>query len=525
VPSTAAVRARDFTLTAVAYGLAAYLSLAFRLAGTNISLVWIPTGVVVAAMLLRGPWLWTVVPVAQTVVAVLEGNGPFNVVRVVAAGTAAAVLTWWVLRRLGFRAAVDRLRDAVALVLAAASGGALGAALNGVLRLVERGPYEGTLRRALNWWLGDVTGILLVVPLICTWAATEAVARRPTRRGELTVLAALLAAVVALAPVVAPQGMTALVAALYLGVPLQAWAGVRMGPRGAAQAMAVVAGGVLLASLTTGGIAPGESRISLVLLDGFLIVSAMGTLLIAALVADRTRAEAELAESRQAEAVRRLAGGIAHDFNNLLTVILGHVDLIGEQQAADPAEELRTIRAAATRAAGLTQQLLEYGQRALLKRSTFEPSALVVEVCETLLTQVGASIACTVSADPVRPSVTTDREQLGRVLLHLGLRSAAAMPRGGTIRLHSAPAANGREVAIAISDSAPLEPGLRERPGDPYAGRLPTGSPPLRASGLELAMAYGFAQQAGGRLEVTGGDAGTTVTLVLPAASGEGRPA
>ena len=53
---------------------------------------------------------------------------------------------------------------------------------------------------------------------------------------------------------------------------------------------------------------------------------------------------------------------------------------------------------------------------------------------------------------------------------------------------------------------------------EPYAQGLSTGDPSQRASGLELAMADGFARQVHGRilLESAAGR-GTSVTIVLPA--------
>ncbi|MGH7753247.1 MAG: hypothetical protein ACREN5_10545, partial [Gemmatimonadales bacterium] len=60
-------------------------SQAFVLTGTNVSLVWLPAGIGLAAMLLRGAWLWIAIPVAQ--VALTLNQGVFNAIRVSAATT------------------------------------------------------------------------------------------------------------------------------------------------------------------------------------------------------------------------------------------------------------------------------------------------------------------------------------------------------------------------------------------------------------------------------------------------------
>jgi signal transduction histidine kinase len=517
VPDARLIHLRDFAVAAAAYGLAAFASQAFRLADTSISLVWLPAGVAIAFMLRRGAWLWTVVPVVQTIVAIVEGNGAFNVGRVAAATTAATLVAWTVLRRLQFDMALARLRDAIALLIASAAGAVTGAVLNGVLRTLERGDAWGSLHRAFNWALGDITGMLLIVPLACTWGRRGARLPGVVGRGEMTALVVLLAAVAALASLVVPQGMTALVATLYLAVPLQIWGAVRIGPRGGAQAFAVTASAVLLASLTAEGIASGSAAIPLALLDGFLIVSAAATLLVAALVADHARATEALAEVRRQDAVRRLAGGVAHDFNNLLTGILGHVELIAQHGSMAEPGQIEAIRTAAQRAAAITQQLLAYGQRTLLRPVEFEVQALVLEASEQVLGLAGPGVQGRVTTDQTAPRVRTDREQLGRVLMQLGLRSAAAMGGSGTLSYHTALDAARGEVRIRVADTSPLDDATRSRPFEPYAGPLPTGEPSRRATGLELAIAHGFAQQAGGRVEVAGDAAGTAITLVLPA--------
>jgi signal transduction histidine kinase len=509
----------EFAILAVAYALAAQASFAFKLTGTNVSLVWLPAGLILAAMLLRGGWWWTVVPVAQTAVAVLDGQPPFNTFRVVAAATLAVLASYGMLRRAGFQGSFGRLRDAVALIGAAAVGGAVGAATNGLLRVVELGFAPDAGWRALNWWLGDVTGVLLVVPLACTWAAPRLTGPRPTRPGEEIVLVGLLALTVVLAPAAFAAGATPLLGLLYLAVALQVWAAVRFGPRGAAQAFGVVAGAVLFASLMVGEDTASAEPLSLPLLDGFLIVSATASLLVAALVAEYASAVEALAEARRLETVRRLAAGVAHDFNNLLTVILGQVNLARAVQA--DAHELDVIQDTAVRAGTLTRQLLAYAQDALLRPSEFAVNPVVRDLEPGLRAQLPAGIVLETALADDLPPVRTDRAQLERVLEQLCLRGAKAMTGGGRLTIATrGDLADGGAVEIRITDSGPpLSAEAREHLFDPYPGVLPTGDPAWRPSGLELAMAHGFVQQVGGRIAVESEPGrGTSVRVVLPAA-------
>ncbi|MDQ3257562.1 MAG: PAS domain S-box protein, partial [Acidobacteriota bacterium] len=96
-------------------------------------------------------------------------------------------------------------------------------------------------------------------------------------------------------------------------------------------------------------------------------------------ISARKRAEAEFVvleqevlQAQKIESLGTLAGGIAHDFNNLLTVIMGNTQLASRQVEAgsSQAKRLDGIQEAATRAAGLTRQLLAFSRRQVLERRT-----------------------------------------------------------------------------------------------------------------------------------------------------------
>ena len=78
------------------------------------------------------------------------------------------------------------------------------------------------------------------------------------------------------------------------------------------------------------------------------------------------------------EAVGRLAGGIAHDFNNLLTVILGYGRRAGAKlPAQDPlTNNVVEIRKAGERAAALTQKLLAFSRKQVLRPRIFSVNHL-----------------------------------------------------------------------------------------------------------------------------------------------------
>ncbi len=73
--------------------------------------------------------------------------------------------------------------------------------------------------------------------------------------------------------------------------------------------------------------------------------------------------------AHQLEAIGRLAGGVAHNFNNLLTVVLVSSELLMNDLPEGSPEWIhaRDTHEAATRAAGLTNQLLAFSRRQMLR--------------------------------------------------------------------------------------------------------------------------------------------------------------
>src|ERR1700685_4514142 len=94
------------------------------------------------------------------------------------------------------------------------------------------------------------------------------------------------------------------------------------------------------------------------------------------------------------EAVGQLAGGIAHDFNNLLTGILGYTDMIMEQlgPAVPIWLDLQEIRRQAERGGSLTQQLLAFSRKQVLRLTSVDLNSVVEQVEEVLRRLIGEHV-------------------------------------------------------------------------------------------------------------------------------------
>ncbi|HWS15597.1 MAG TPA: PAS domain S-box protein, partial [Candidatus Methylomirabilis sp.] len=114
------------------------------------------------------------------------------------------------------------------------------------------------------------------------------------------------------------------------------------------------------------------------------------------------RSEDHLRQSQKVEAVGKLAGGVAHDFNNLLSVITGYSELLLLRlDGQNPARrEIEEIHKAGERAASLTQQLLAFSRRQVLKPRRLKLSGVVENLGTMLRRLIGEHIAFVTETHP-----------------------------------------------------------------------------------------------------------------------------
>ncbi len=167
-PLSAPVIGLRLLAVAAGYYFAARLGLLIPYVGTHISLVWLPTGIAVAAFRRWGPAMAFAV-CAAAVAANASLGGPLWLALLVGAGnTAGTALAALLLRHWGFDDRLLRRRD-VSTFVAAVALGMVVTSLNGVVWLrVAGAPDVAHVGQAwLSWMVGDAVGALLAgVPLI-----------------------------------------------------------------------------------------------------------------------------------------------------------------------------------------------------------------------------------------------------------------------------------------------------------------------------------------------------------------------
>jgi serine phosphatase RsbU (regulator of sigma subunit)/integral membrane sensor domain MASE1/anti-sigma regulatory factor (Ser/Thr protein kinase) len=285
---------------ALAYVATAKLGLAVALPGTNATPVWAPTGVSLAVLVLFGVRFWPGVALGAFLANVDTSIPWVAVVGITVGNTLEALVGTWLLARVGFQIGLRRVRDVVSLAVLAGLVSTLVSAVFGVASLRLGGAISsGAVVHVFRvWWLGDMTGDLVVGAGILVFASRPRLPDSRAAWAEAAVLMGSLAVVVELA--VGAHAPWA-----FLVFPWSIYAAVRFRQAGAVAASAVIF------TVATWNVVRGHGLFAqphtpdgLVLSQVFVGVNALVMLVLAAVTGEREAArEAAL---RAVERVTRL---------------------------------------------------------------------------------------------------------------------------------------------------------------------------------------------------------------------------
>jgi signal transduction histidine kinase len=232
-------------------------------------------------------------------------------------------------------------------------------------------------------------------------------------------------------------------------------------------------------------------------------------------------AEEQLRQSQKMDAVGSLAGGIAHDFNNLLTAINGYASLLlGEPGSARMHEFAGAIGDAGERAAALTQQLLAFSRKQVLRPDVMNLNGVVLDMTLLLERLIGEEVTIELELDPDLQCTEADRSKLDQVLLNLVVNARDAMAGSGTVTISTRNESD--LVVLEVADTGiGMEQATAERIFEPFFTTKDVGT----GTGLGLSTVYGIITQTGGTIQVHSEPGeGATFTVRLPATLEELRP-
>jgi two-component system, cell cycle sensor histidine kinase and response regulator CckA len=188
------------------------------------------------------------------------------------------------------------------------------------------------------------------------------------------------------------------------------------------------------------------------------------------------RSEEQLRQSRNMEALGRLASGVAHDFNNVLTAIFGYADLLlDEFPPQDPRRaDLEEIRRSAERAAALTRQLLAFNRKDLSQPRVVDLNEIVGSLLTLLERLMGDRIEFVFRPATDLWKVKADPAQIEQVLVSLCANARDELTERGRLEIttfneeigEDAPVSRdglppGAYAVLRVSVAGPPSPRLR----------------------------------------------------------------
>ena len=176
--------ALEIGLLALLYFVTARLGQLLAIPPGNITPVWIPSGIILAAVLIRGYRVWPGIflgAFAGNVWAYFSTESLGAMLRCLLAGTANGIGdtlcavggAYLITRTTGGRDLFGRAADVIRFIVFGVVLGSGVSALFGVTALGLAGyvPWSHYLHSLTTWWAGDAVGIIVITPMLLVWQA------------------------------------------------------------------------------------------------------------------------------------------------------------------------------------------------------------------------------------------------------------------------------------------------------------------------------------------------------------------
>ncbi len=291
-------RLPELALLTVLYVVAGKLGLRLAFIHASATAVWAPTGIALAALVLRGVGLWPAIFLGAFVVNVTTAGSVATSVGIAAGNTLEAVVGAYLVARYArgrdaFESSHDTFRYAGFVALASttlsASVGVGSLALGGFLQPTRVGTVW------LTWWLGNTVSDLLLVPVIVLWVTHPSSRWSPRQALEATLgaIAVLLTGLLVFGGLPA-EGWRHYPLS-FLCIPVLLWPAFRLGQRESATNALLLTVVAITGTLRGfGPFARDSPNEALLLLQSFVGVASFTVVAVGAAVAERRRLEVRL---------------------------------------------------------------------------------------------------------------------------------------------------------------------------------------------------------------------------------------
>lgn len=181
-------------VVAAAYYGSAKLGLSLAFIHSNVSAVWPPSGLALAAVLLFGYRIWPGILLGAFLANAFTPVSLITAGAIAGGNTLEALTGGYLLHRVGFNLGLKRVTDITKFVLVALVCTVVSATIGNLALCLSHSaswPDFGSLW--LTWWLGDAVGVIILTPFLLVWLGTTGHPIFPRRHLEAVLVISLLA--------------------------------------------------------------------------------------------------------------------------------------------------------------------------------------------------------------------------------------------------------------------------------------------------------------------------------------------
>ncbi len=522
----------------VVYFIAGKLGLKLAFLHASASPVWPPAGIALAAMLVLGYRIWPAIFIGAFLVNATTAGDVTTSVCIATGNTLEAVTGAWLANRFagGIRA-FDRAQDVFKFALAAVLAcvispmfGATSLAIAGFANWVNYSAIWTT------WWLGDLSGALILAPVLILWGVNPRHRLDPSRDLEVSVLLILT---VLLSEVVFGGWFS--VSALNYPIafilgPIIVWTAFRLSQRETATGIFLLSVIAIWGTLRGFGpfVRPSANQ-SLLILQSFNVLTTITAVALAAGMSERRRAEAAIEQQRATvEAANRTKDNflamLSHELRTPLTPVISALEALETEpaQSEESKTALAMIRRNVELETRLIDDLLDFTRIAKDKlQLRFAPVdahlaiSNVVEMCRGEADARKLRLHLDLRAGGHH--LAADAAKFQQIIWNLLKNAVKFTPASGEITISTSNPVP-QVLTISVRDTGiGMEPEVMKRIFDPFEQGNRSFERRFGGLGLGLAISKSLAQAHGGTLvaESDGHGRGSTFILSMQTISPE----
>jgi signal transduction histidine kinase/CheY-like chemotaxis protein len=472
-----------------AYVITARIGLSLYAVNTFATLIWAPTGIAIAAVILQGYRMWPAILLGAFFVNLAIGATPPIAAGIAIGNTLEAVAAFYLLNRIGFKSSdgFANLQTTIGFVVFAAFLATMVSASIGtlVVYLGSGFPPAEILHTWFTWWIGDMLGVIVFTPLITIWISATRAHLSRRRTYEIAVFLVFLVGLNSLA-FLSPTGEVAHISLLYLlPIPL-IWATLRFGARGKSASIFLTA--LIVMAATVSGHGPFAAfgfEQGLLLSQAFVGALGIIFLFFAAVVEERFAATEALRHhvdelSRALSRIRSedqaktdFLAILAHELRNPLAPVKSALELIRINGIGEENEQyFSIIESQVDNISKLLDDLLDISRisrkKLRLKKETVDLQTHLAHVkaaIEPAIKERRHSLSFIVPQEPLY--LVADPLRLEQILINILSNAAKYTDPGGTIVLEVT--LRTERVVISVRDTGRgIEPALINKIFEPF---------------------------------------------------------